>query len=283
MRLARPAILMAGIAAVLLFLITTWITPLSLSHMENLRAEIKAQYSTLLFREGVFNPVGDGLIIYVRERTPDGELHGLMIHDTRQPKQPPITIVARRGTLVSTRNGQQVLVYDGSRQSINPSNGTLNQLDFDRYTIDLPEGSGPVPQRWREPEERTLMELLYPDPKEAGDPGIRRDFLVEFHRRLISPLLAPAFTLIALALLLVGPVDRRGQGWRIALAVAATVLIEGLYLSVFNLARRFDAGLVGMYALILLPIAISLFCLDARSEPFRQSLSRKTPPAGVLP
>ena len=45
--------------------------------------QIKSQFSSLLFREGVFNPMGKGLTVYIRARGADGELHGLMIHDGR--------------------------------------------------------------------------------------------------------------------------------------------------------------------------------------------------------
>lgn len=64
--------------------------------------------------------------------------------------------------IVSDKEGQQVIVYDGSRQEFDPATGALNRLDFQRYSLDLPDAA-PVRQRWREPDERTLIELLNPD------------------------------------------------------------------------------------------------------------------------
>jgi lipopolysaccharide export system permease protein len=267
--LSRPAILLALLTTMILFVITMWITPMSLTAMEDLREEIKAQYSTMLFQEGVFNPIGPGLTVYVRDRGLDGELHGLMIHDSRSHLHPPVTIVAKRGELVTSSKGQQVLVYDGTRQSLNLQTGNIDQLDFDRYTIDLPDG-GPVRPRWREPEERSMQELLYPPAADLKDRSVKRAFRVELYRRVISPLLAVTFTLISLALLLIGPVDRRGQGRRIAASVLSIIAIEGLYLVAFNAARHSNAGLVLMYSIVLLPAAVSLFFLDRRSESLRQ-------------
>src|SRR5690606_9851976 len=118
----------------------------------------KAQYSSMLLREGVFNSVGKNLTVYIHDRESSGELSGLMIHDTRDADN-PVTILARRGVILSGDTGQQVLVYEGTRQDINPRTGALNNLQFQRYTIDLPD-SDPVRQRVREPDERTLIELM---------------------------------------------------------------------------------------------------------------------------
>lgn len=266
LRLARPAILLSAGVAVFLLLMTTWAAPVSLNAMQHMRQVIKAQYSTLLFRAGVFNDVVPGLTVFVRDRTAGGELHGLMIHDSRAAGKPPVTILAKRGSIVVTPEGQQVVVYDGSRQDLNRESGVLNRLAFARYTIDLPDGTGPVRQRWREPEERTLFELFRPDPDDETDRRNSREFTVEIHRRLVAPLLAPALALMALAFLLVGPVDRRGQGWRIIMATGTAVVIQGLYLGAFSLAQQSGAGLVLMYGLVLLPLGTGLLLLSPAGE-----------------
>ncbi len=272
MRLARPAIMLSVAVAAFLLVMTTWIAPLSLTSMQQMRQVIKAQYSTLLFRPGVFTNVVPGLTVYVRERSPAGELRGLMIHDSRAETAVPVTILAKRGAIQLTADGQQVLVYDGSRQDMDPENRILNRLDFERYTIDLPDSTGPVRQRWREPEERTLWELFNPDMDNQRDVESRREFQVEIHRRLVAPLLAPALAVMALAFLLVGPVDRRGQGWRIMLATGGAVLVQGLYLGAFSLAQDGPAGLFLMYALVLGPLAAGWFMLSGRSEPLREKM-----------
>lgn len=272
--LARPALILSGIVMAVLLVTTSWLGPVTLSNMQNLRQVIKAQYSTLLVREGVFNPVGAGLTVFVRDRNSAGELEGLMIYDSRPEQDTPVTIIAKRGVLVSTDTGQQVVVYDGSRQSYNVEDAALARLDFARYTIDLPESSNPVRERWREPDERTLWELFRPDPSNALDQRNRDEFIVEAHRRIVSPLLAPAFAVIALASLLLGPVDRRGMGKRITGAIIAVVLIESLYLAAFNLSKDHLAGLFLMYALVFLPLGGGLYLLHPASEGMQVRLLR---------
>ncbi len=58
LRLSRPALMLAVIITVTVFVITAWAAPLSLSKMQTMRVTIKAQYSSLLLRDGVFNQLG---------------------------------------------------------------------------------------------------------------------------------------------------------------------------------------------------------------------------------
>jgi lipopolysaccharide export system permease protein len=271
LRLARPAIVLSMIVTVILLAITSWLAPVSLSSMLRMKQVIKAQYSTLLFREGVFNNLGEELTVYVRKRNDDGELEGIVIYDSRPEQPQPVTIFAKRGVIVISDEGQQVLVYDGSRQVFDPLSGVLDRLNFERYSIDLPE-SGAVRQRWREPEERTMNELFNPDPSVERDVDNWRAFRVEAYRRFITPFLAMTFCVISLVCLLLGPMDRRGQGRRILLAVVSVITLQGLYLSTYNLAVESVWGLLAMYGLVLVPLAIGLVLLSPYGEQFRHHL-----------
>ena len=271
MQMARPALILALLITFILLVITTWLAPVSLSGMQKMRQVIKAQYSTLLFREGIFNAVGKELTVYIQNRTSEGELEGLLIHDTRSELPAPITIIAKRGVIVATDEGQQVLVYDGSRQDFNEKTGALNRLDFERYSIDLPEASA-VRKRWKEPDERTFLELLNPDKDNLEDMRYQQDFIVEAHRRIAGPFLALGFTAVALCCLLLGPVNRRGQAKRIFVTVIAVIFLQSLYLSVFNLASQNMLGIILMYAIVFVPIVISLFTLSKWGEHIRHRL-----------
>src|SRR5690606_23093446 len=110
-------------------------------------------------------------------------------------------------------------------------------------------------------DERTLWELFNPDPANALDVRSRHAFRLEAHRRVISPLLAPAFAVVALISLLLGPIERRGLGRKIAGAITAVIVLEGLYLAAFNLSQQTSWGLVLMYALILGPLCAGFFLL----------------------
>jgi len=210
-------------------------------------------------------------MLYIREREGAGELRGLLIHDSREADVLPSTIIAQSGQVISNEDGYQVTVFDGARHQYNHESGILQRLNFDSYKIELP-ASDKVNVRWREPEERTIVELLNPDLQNRYDAKNLREFQVEIHRRFTSPLMSLALCFVGLSALLLGPVNRRGQGKRIMMAVGAAFMIQGGYLSAFNIARDSNVGLVMMYGCVLLPLIILPFLFSAAGEKLRRSL-----------
>ncbi len=276
--LAKPAIISGIIVTVLLWGITMWVAPSSLSQMQKMRGELKAEMSTSLFREGVFNTFGNGLTVYIRKKNSDGSLSGLMIHDTRDESKPPSTVMAKRGMIISGHDGAQVIVFDGARHEYSSKSGILQKLAFERYIIDLPDGS-PIKERWIEPDERTIIQLLHPNLTDERDIRNTRSFTVEIHRRITGPLLALAFPLIGLCILLLGPTDRRGQTPKIILAVIIAVILQSLYLTVYNMAAKTNMGIAMMYILTIAPIILALLTLSGLSEKYRRMLLYR--PKGV--
>lgn len=270
--LGRPAMILATLVTTLLWIIAMWITPLSIAKMQKMRTEMTSEFSSVLFREGIFNQLGNGLTVYIKERTSNGELAGLMIYDSRDETKPPSTILAKRGIIVANHTNQQVIVYEGSRQEFNEKTGILQRLAFERYTIDLPSNSA-TDVRWSEPEERTITELLKPDMSNESDIKSLRGFRVEIHRRIASPLLAMSYALIALSFLLLGQMERRGQAKRITAAVIMIIIIQGLFLTTYNMSKSSDLGVILMYALSVLPVFANIFILSGWSENARHKLS----------
>jgi lipopolysaccharide export system permease protein len=181
-------------------------------------------------------------------------LNGLIIHDSRDPTKPASTVIARSGVLVSTPTGQQVMVYNGSRQEVDKQTGVMKRLDFDQYTIDLPEAEKNQDKRWSEPEERTTGELIKSiNDKESETRAARRELRVELQKRFLLPFLVPGFSLLGLSFLLMGNHERRGQSGRILIAVIAIVLLEIMFLTSYNLAKQSPAGFPLMLLTVLLP------------------------------
>ncbi|MCD8520590.1 MAG: LPS export ABC transporter permease LptF [Alphaproteobacteria bacterium] len=271
LKIARPALALGVFITLFLWVMTFWLAPVSLAGMQKAQEVIRAQFSSFLFREGVFNSFGSDITFYIREKDQDGALKGLLIHDNREKAETPSIIFAKRGEVLSSPDGFEVTVYDGARQSYDREKKILQTLKFQRYNIQIPN-SGPVRQRWREPEERTIWELLKPDSNVERDVESRRDFTVEINKRLTSPLLAILFSLIACCCLLMGPSGRRGQSRKVMLAIMACVVIEGLYLASFNIARQHDIGFVMMYGLVVLPLLGCGLLISGRGEALRRKI-----------
>ncbi|HYD97948.1 MAG TPA: LPS export ABC transporter permease LptF [Alphaproteobacteria bacterium] len=226
--LAWPAVLLALAMTVGLYGLRLYGSPAAYREIVAMRAVAGSQYSAASLREGTFNELGDTITVYVRERDREGTLHGILVHDARNPAL-PATVMADRGSVQITERGPQVLVFDGNRQEVDPKTGRSNILYFDRYTIDLavlkPETAG----REAEPRERPLGDLLA-----AEEPRLR----TELHERLSAPLNVAAYAALAIGAMLGGTFNRRGRSRRIAAAVLGAVAFQGAVLALQNLAVR---------------------------------------------
>ena len=263
-QLARPAIIIAVMAGIFLASMTLWIAPRSAASMQAMRQAIKSQFSTLIFREGVFNKVGNNFTVYVRSRGADGELRGIMIYDSRDRSKQPSTILAKSGALVAEGQDYDVVVYDGSLQQYDARARKLQKLNFERYKVSMPD-SAPVRPRWKKADERTIVELFNPDLKNKQDSENLREFVVEIHRRITAPFLPLVFTLMASAVLLTGAHNRRGQAWRLAACIGVAIILQGLYMMSGSMARKTDWAFLLMYGVLIVPMVFAIRALARNS------------------
>ena len=251
--LARPVLILAGVAFLILLSLSAYFLPASNREFKDLQFEIRNRFVSALLQEGTFTTISDKLTIYIAGRDERGEAIGLIINDDRDPQQ-PVTILAERGAFADSAQASRIIMVNGSRQRFDRDSGKLSVLTFDRYTLDLDMLRDAPGVRWRDAQERFLGELFFPPPDLEG--WMRDSFLVEGHQRLTVPLSVFSFVLIPLACLLPGELNRRGQLRRILLAVGLAFLFQAADLAVKNLAGRHLAAVPLMYLVDLLPFGL---------------------------
>lgn len=264
--LARPALGLATAITLILLALSTTISPLSTTAMQNLRTEIQAEYSSFLLREGVFNTFGKSLTVYLRARDTNGDLLGLMIHDMRDKKNPPVTVTAKRGRIVMDGDTPNIIVFDGMRQQMDKQGGTVSRLYFSKYTIEIKGLEGDATQRWRKAEERTFLELLRPDKRIAREKRDYKAFLAEAHHRIITPLNTIGFALTALVAILTGPFSRRGQTRKVMTAAAIVIILQALNLALVSLARKQYGAVPLLYLATFTPVIAGFYFLSEKGE-----------------
>lgn len=274
--LAKPALILALIVVGLGYFLNLYVVPQSYAKFRNLQWDIRYNYSHILLREGAFNTVAAGITVYVRQRTADGKLLGILVHDQRD-KDHPFTLMAAKGAMVETDDGARVVMFNGNRQAVDKSTNKLSILYFDRYVFDLATTREAINVRYHEPRERTLHELFNigevdPDlhPREHGK------FFVEAHKRLVSPLAALAYTLVGLACLISGGFSRRTQTRQACLAIAIMVALQGSALGLENFAAKNLPAIPLMYVHVLVPIVLGYFIM-VRSQWRRKPAPRPSP------
>jgi lipopolysaccharide export system permease protein len=233
--LARPALALTFGVVVLSYVLNLWIVPNSFAAFRQYNFEIRNRVAAFLLQEGVFTPVSDNMTVYVRARSPDGTLHGILIDDARQ-KNSHATILAESGRLVPGAGNPRVLLFNGSRQEIDKQTGRLNVLTFSENALDLGENNKNEETRYRDATEMSLHELFHPQGLVA-----EHDFpklYAEGNRRLANPLTAASYALVALVAQLMGTFRRHGNLLRPLVAVLTVVGLLAVGLAFGNLAAR---------------------------------------------
>jgi lipopolysaccharide export system permease protein len=154
----------------------------------------------------------------------------------------------------------------------------LNVLSFAENSVDLTHASRPSEDRYRNAQERSLSELINPDPAEHIPTRDLRRFKAEAMQRLANPINALGFCLVALATVLSGQFRRHGGGFHLFIGIAIMVGLLALGLMANNLGARDNALLPLVWLNTLAPLAASLWVLAGKpgleSLPFGQGRRR---------
>ena len=273
-QLARPALALASLAMLACYALNLWLVPASQTAFRAWQFEIRNQLAAILVQEGVFASIGDDLTVYARYRDPDGTLRGILVHDARD-RGAPVTVLAEAGRIISTPAGPRVVLLNGLRQQIERSpppagspHGTrpterLNTLSFAENSVELSRSARPVDGRYRNAQERSLGELLNPDPAENIPLRDLRRFRAEATQRLANPLNALGFCLVALATVLSGQFRRHGGGFHLFVGIALVVGLLAVGLIANNLGARDNAMLPLVWLITLAPPLACLWMLGS--------------------
>lgn len=212
-QLAVPVFLAAGLVMALTWACALWLMPAGQQALNAKVLDIRADIGAALLNEGEFNPPAPGLTVFIRQLGNDGQIRGILVHDSRDVRR-PITYLAERGVLAQTPQGARLIMFDGTVEQSAQGGKELSVLKFKSDVINLDQFAGPMRTGQRQTSERYLGELLHPD---ASLPQkIRGTYLAEANNRLSQPLYCLAFAMIALAAI------TRGRRQRGALAMRLT-------------------------------------------------------------
>lgn len=253
-QMTRPVLLVGGVCVLLCYALGLYLTPLANQKFQDIRSFFRDKYASVLLEEQVFSNPIDGVTVFVRERDPQNNLFGVMLHDSRDPNQ-TITMLADRGRMEQTDSGPRFYLQQGVRQTL--KQGRVSWLTFDDYAIDIAFYGRDV-KRKRSPNELTIGQLFAATGATELQTAANR---VEVHQRLTWPLFALALPLFALAVMFSSEFNRRGQWRRMVAAAAGTAIILMLYFGLRNIAIKQLWLSGGLYGLVMLVVGVSVHIL----------------------
>jgi lipopolysaccharide export system permease protein len=275
--LASPGLIVAILVTVIGYFMSLYVSPTAYREFKNLQYFSRNSSTLSLLQEGVFNTPINGLTVYIESHSSDGMLQGILVHDRNREK--PITVIAQEGQLIHNKDGFYLDVINGQQES-ETEDGNIEVLYFDSYSMDLSTYSKDNSLRPLEPEERYLGDLLSSHPDLDSIKQAR--LTVEGHQRLIWPLLSITISMVALACLLSGQFDRRGQWQRILVSVVLSIFIVVLNFITKNLSIAHPHIILATYANALIPMCIA-FSILKKGHTFQiKKTFRGTSPASPM-
>jgi lipopolysaccharide export system permease protein len=259
---AKPVIYLCFLGIAIGYAISLYFLPLSVQEFRRVQTAARENFSAALLLEGTFNSVSQNLTIYVRSRE-GNEIFGILVQDNRKPAT-PTTIMAKRGAVEGGPEGPRVILFEGNRQELDRKTGNLSVLYFKQYSFEV-SLLGEERREWREPGERFLFELLYPDDS-PHDRQYRNKLIAEGHSRIVAPILALSLPFIALFILLPGQFNKRGQLPRLLAAVVIAAAVQGLAVAILQLASKQLLFVPLMYLNALVPLVVGAWILSPRTR-----------------
>ena len=246
-RLLRPFALLMVLVALLVGAMSLWLMPSSFAQLRNLLSQVRSDFLSRVVREGQFASLDRGFVFHYRERGPGGALLGIFMQDRRDPARTS-TYIAESGVTIAKGAENYLILEKGSVQRQTAGGRDPVIVVFERYAIDLAQFGGDGEGAPLKPRERSTRSLLDPKPTDAYAQANLGAMRSELHDRMVNPLYAMVFGMIAFAALSQARTTRQGRGLALIGAVVTLICIRGLGFGVAALVTRNSWAVVALYA-----------------------------------
>jgi lipopolysaccharide export system permease protein len=266
-RLLPPLLILAGLVATVVSGINHVAAPWSQRLLRDYALEVRTDLIAQVIQPGRFTTPEPNLTFHIRDRSRDGELLGLLMHDGRDEKQVS-SYLAESGYIIKQDKAAYLLMKNGHILRRTSKDGPVDIIVFERYAVDIArfEQKTEAVLSLR-PRERYTSELLAGDPQDATNKVELGRSNAEFHDRFANPFYAFAFVLIAVAFAgqAVTTRQNRVQGVVVGFAAAIGARVAGI--GVTNAAAVRPSMIVWQYAVPFMAIAIALVMIHANMAP----------------
>ncbi|MEX2166394.1 MAG: LPS export ABC transporter permease LptF [Methyloceanibacter sp.] len=275
-RIGSPLIALAAIVSIAILLANLFLTPASMRALRGFITQVRADLISQVLQPGRFSSPEGGLTFHIRDRTLNGELQGLLVHDERDTKQ-VMSYLADRGRIITNDEGSYLVMFEGyvHRYDGEDKDKAVQIVAFDQNMLDLSEFA-PKDNDNKElrPRERYLGELFSPDPTDKIAVRYAGQLRSELHERLATPLYPLVFVMVALALLGHARTTREARWGQILAVCAIAVGLRVAGLAAGNLVALSAWGVVLVYAIPIGAILVAAWAAHVRMSPeLRSKLS----------
>ncbi|MBR6364135.1 MAG: LptF/LptG family permease [Alphaproteobacteria bacterium] len=253
-KIARPALILAGILTLGNLILNLWIVPATQAKFYDTQWNLRYGLAHLKLQEGAFTEMTHDLVVYV-DKVSGYDLNHVMLSDTRKDKSQMI-IFAENGKLITTMRGLSIVMTKGALHATGNGSiiGTFDSFDMD-LSLPSKNNSGSFKSR-RMP----TVDLLHYASQDLSLKQ-RKTVLTELCTRFLQPIMNFILAALCLTILLRSSLLRRRTSFAPALSVLAMSVVMAAFMSASNMlettAHLFMLGgaqviLLGIIMVILL-------------------------------
>jgi LPS export ABC transporter permease LptF len=223
-RIARPAIILAGILTIAHLFLNVWIVPITQAKFYDTQWNLRYGLAHLKLQEAAFTEMSHGLVVYV-DKVSGQDLNNVMLSDMRDNKS-QMAIFAQNGKLVNTMRGLSIVMSNGSllMQGSGKVIGSFDNFDMD---LSITEKNNNNTFKARRMPTLTLVKAI----SEQLSPEQHKTVLGEISTRVLSPFMNMILAILAATVLLRSSLLRRRASFAPAIAVVIMVAIMAAFMS----------------------------------------------------
>jgi lipopolysaccharide export system permease protein len=268
-KFASPCIILASILCVVILFFNLIVTPTSLRTLRSFITQVQTDLVSQVLQPGRFTAAEDELTFHIRDRSLNGELYGLIVHDSRS-KDLAMTYLANRGQIVSNDDGSYLVMKDGHihRKELSKKDNEVQIVAFEQYIFDIsqygPKSTGSSLKRG----ELYLSELMNPDVTNRDyirNPG---RYTAEIHERFSSALYPLAYIMIVINFLGHPRTVRENRMWSIVIAFVVAISLRAAGLATNNMLATQSAFTTLVYAIPIGAIIVAGIMANVKMAPY---------------
>lgn len=265
--LMKPLGVLAVFVALAVAFVNHIVGPWSQVRLRDLTAEVRTDLMSSVLQPWRFTTPETGLTLHIRDRSPSGELLGLMMHDARDPKQ-VITYLAEKGLLIKQGEAAYLRMDQGHIVRKLPDQPAPQIIVFDRYVVDLAQLEQRVEQTAiARPRERSTWDLLTFNPDDPAEAPQARKAIAELHERLASPLYALAFALLVVAAMGQAQTTRQNRTQAVIIAFCLAIGCRVAGIAAGNALTGKGGSVPLVYAIPLVAMLLATISIHRNSYP----------------
>ncbi len=254
-KLLKPLTSLALLACGYLFINNAYISPISWREFRQMEFNIRNNIEPPDNAGQIFS--SRNFSVYAQKYYGGFVFGNIFIIDTREEGKTS-TLFAEKGAI----DNNILSLSKGERLEIDFNNQKNSVTRFGSYTYNLKEILGIYETKVR-PNEKYLSELLEEIP---DNPALTKEQKALFHQKILSPILAIIFSLMAFFLVGLAPYVRKITYSRIAFLITYIIIVQGNFLAIANIAAKNEFFIYLNYVFIFILLIISTIIVRDKYE-----------------